>query len=90
MMLDQIYAHYLESPCTKAYPVKGVRQLFMSFGELDISTPLTHGDLSESNVGQRHRSLALIFVRKLWPPWLIRICFPDAGLFVLKKRKNKP
>jgi len=88
LTLNQIYDRYLESPGTKAYSVKEARHLFRGFSEVKISTPLTHGDLLESNVGQRHRGFALTFVRKLWPRWLIRSLFPNAGLFMLIKAKK--
>jgi ubiquinone/menaquinone biosynthesis C-methylase UbiE len=88
LTLNQIYARYLESPGTKAYSVKEARQMFIAFSEVHISTPLTHGDLLGSNVGQRHRGFVLTFVRKIWPRWLIRRCFPEAGLFMLIKAKK--
>lgn len=88
LALNQIYASYLESPGTKAYSVKEARQMFDAFSEVYISTPLTHGDLLESNVGQRHRGFCLMFARKFWPRWLIKMCFPNAGLFMLIKAKK--
>jgi hypothetical protein len=48
--LNQIYELYLESPGTKAYSRKEIKELFSKFSSLKISTPLTHGDLLESNV----------------------------------------
>lgn len=81
--LRSIYAAHLESPGTKAYSVAEARQLFAAFGEVKISTPLGHGDLLESDVGQRHRGFALALAKKLWPRWFIRRFFPGAGLFML-------
>ncbi|KAJ8135038.1 hypothetical protein OY671_011749, partial [Metschnikowia pulcherrima] len=40
---------------TKAYTVAEARVLFAAFKEVEIRTILTHGDLSESGAGQRHR-----------------------------------
>lgn len=81
--LRSIYAEHLESPGTKAYSVGEARKLFAAFSEVRISTPLGHGDLLESDVGQRHRGLALTLAKKLWPRWFIRRFMPGAGLFML-------
>jgi hypothetical protein len=81
--LRRIYAEHLESPGTKAYSCSEARQLFTHFTDLKISTPLTHGDLLESDVGQRHRGIALTLAKALWPRWFIRRFLPRAGLFML-------
>jgi hypothetical protein len=81
--LREIYARYLESPGTKAYSVAEARTLFSDFSQVEISTVLTHGDLLESAVGQRHRGALLTLARKVWPRWLIRRLLADAGLFML-------
>lgn len=81
--LSDIYATHLESPGTKAFSYAEARQLFTKFSHVSISTPLGHGDLLESGVGQRHRGLALTLAKKLWPRWLIRRVMPKAGLFML-------
>ena len=86
--LEEIYSHYLESPGTKAYSVNEARRLFHEFKDVEIITPLTHGDLLESNAGQRHRGLLLKLVNKLWPRWLIRRFMPNAGLFLLVSAKK--
>ena len=83
LTLNQVYARYLESPGTKAYSVSEAKQLFSGFSEVQISTPLGHGDLLESDVGQRHRGLALACARKVWPRRLIRRFLPNAGLAML-------
>ena len=44
---------------------------------------LTHGDLLESDAGQRHRGALLTLARKVWPRGLIRRLMPNAGLFML-------
>lgn len=81
--LRSIYAEHLESPGTKAYSYIEARQLFAQFTDVKISTPLAHGDLLESDVGQRHRGIALTLAKVLWPRWFIRRFMPDAGLFML-------
>jgi SAM-dependent methyltransferase len=81
--LSSIYAEHLESPGTKAYSIAEARHLLDVFTEVKISTPLGHGDLLESDVGQRHRGLALTLAKKLWPRWFIRRFLPGAGLFML-------
>jgi len=82
---DDIYGHHLESPGTKAYSVAEARQLCAQFAECHITTVLTHGDLLNSEAGQRHRGLLLTLARKIWPRWLIRRFFPRNGLFMLIK-----
>lgn len=81
--LHSIYAEHLESPGTKAYSYTEARQLFAQFTDVKISTPLTHGDLLESDIGQRHRGLSLTLAKALWPRWFIRRFLPKAGLFML-------
>jgi len=81
--LRSIYASYLESPGTKAYSYSEARHLFSKFSGVSISTPLGHGDLLDSDVGQRHRGIMLSLAKKFWPRWFIRRCLPKAGLFML-------
>ena len=81
--LREIYARYLESPGTKAYSVGEARQLFSSFSDVTINTPLGHGDLLDSDAGQRHRGFLLSMAKKLWPRWFIRRMMPHSGLFML-------
>ena len=83
LKLSDIYAHHMESPGTKAYSVAEARQLFSAFKEVQTQTLLSHGDLLESNAGQRHRGGLLTLARKIWPRWLIRRLFPYAGIFML-------
>lgn len=83
LTLPQIYSRYLESPGTKAYSVAEARQLFSAFSQLRIRTVLTHGDLLESDAGQRHQGAFLSLAKKLWPRALIRRLLPRAGLFML-------
>lgn len=81
--LREIYSRYLESPGTKAYSVTEATELFSSFKNVKIKTHMSHGDLLESNVGQRHRGLALTLAKKFWPRWFIRRFLPQAGLFMV-------
>jgi hypothetical protein len=89
--LNTIYANYLESPGTKAYSRKEARQLVDKFSNVNIWTVLTHGDLLESDAGQRHQGAYLDLARKIWPRWLIRHLLPRAGLFMLiEAKKHQP
>lgn len=83
MSLSKIYAQYLESPGTKAYSVTEAFQLFSAFSKVQIKTVLTHGDLLESEAGQRHQGVFLKIARLIWPRKIIRRFFPGAGLFML-------
>ena len=81
--LDDIYSGHLESPGTKAYTVDEARRLFGRFSASKISTILTHGDLLESDAGQRHRGWLLSMAKRLWPRPLLRVTLPGHGLFML-------
>jgi len=78
--LEKIYAQYLESPGTKAYSRSEAAELFDGFEIISMETPLNHGDLLLSDVGQRHRGLILTIAKKIWPRYLIRKLFPQNGL----------
>ena len=86
--LREIYSKYLESPGTKAYSIAEARRLFSAFIDIAITTPLGHGDLLESNVGQRHRGVLLTLVKKIWPRWFIRLFMPNSGLTMLIEAKK--
>ena len=81
--LGDIYASHLESPGTKAYAVEEARGLFKVFSRVRISTVLTHGDLLESDAGQRHRGWLLSMAKRFWPRHLLRRMLPGHGLFML-------
>lgn len=87
--LTEIYSRYLESPGTKAYSYAEARALFAMFETVDITTVLTHGDLLESEAGQRHRGTALNLARAFWPRPLIRTFLPRSGLFMLIKARKQ-
>lgn len=81
--LDTIYAEHLESPGTKAYSHVEGAALFAGAEDIIVRSVLTHGDLLESEAGQRHRGFALSLAKKVWPRGLIRRFFPTQGLFLL-------
>jgi len=81
--LSFIYSLHLESPGTKAYTKNEARSLFNQFSEVKISTVLTHGDLLESDAGQRHRGKLLKMAKRIWPRRLFRAVLPRHGLFML-------
>jgi len=81
--LDDVYAHHLESPGTKAYSVREARELFRDFSSVRIHIQLNHGDLLEGAVGQRHRGALLSLARKLWPRGLIRRTLGRLGLYLM-------
>jgi len=88
LTLEEIYSTFLESPGTKAYSRKQAKELFFSFKSIDIKTPLTHGDLLESDVGQRHKGLILTIASRVFPRWLVRLVMPNSGLFMLIRLKK--
>jgi SAM-dependent methyltransferase len=81
--LRSIYAEHLESPGTKAYTRHETLGLLEGFEDIRIEIELTHGDLLESEAGQRHRGPMLSLARKIWPRGIIRKLLPNAGLFML-------
>jgi len=81
--LKSIYSEHLESPGTKAYTIAEARQMFRNFSNVTISTVLTHGDLLDSDAGQRHRGVVLTLAKRLWPRPLLRRLLPTLGLFML-------
>jgi ubiquinone/menaquinone biosynthesis C-methylase UbiE len=81
--LKQTYDKFLESPGTKAYSISETKKMFSTFKKVDISTQLTHGDLLNSNVGQRHKGLVLNIAKIIFPRFLIRIFFKKFGLYML-------
>ena len=83
-----VYANHLESPGTKAYSYTQARELFCKFSHVSISSPLTHGDLLESDVGQKHRGGFLRIAKLFWPRWLIKRVLPNAGLFMMVKLRK--
>jgi SAM-dependent methyltransferase len=81
--LTDVYDKHLESPGTKAYTPDETRGLFSRFTNVKISSVLTHGDLLESDAGQRHRGWLLAAARGVWPRALLRRLLPGHGLFLL-------
>ena len=72
----------------QGYSIAEARRLFSAFIDIAITTPLGHGDLLESNVGQRHRGVLLTLVKKIWPRWFIRLFMPNSGLTMLIEAKK--
>lgn len=87
--LKSVYAQHLESPGTKAYTIAEARELLQGFEDVRIEIELTHGDLLQSEVGQRHRGPLLSLARMIWPRWAIRTFMPRCGLYMLI-RARKP
>lgn len=82
--LADIYSQHLESPGTKAFSIEEAKALFSPGGtEIACQAVLTHGDLLESDAGQRHQGPLLDIARAIWPRGLIRKLFPGLGLFLL-------
>ncbi|MCX6545092.1 MAG: class I SAM-dependent methyltransferase [Acidobacteria bacterium] len=83
MTLRDVYGMYLESPGTKAFSRSEARSLFREFSAVRISVKLSFGDLLLGDVGQRHRSVALAVLKKLWPRWMLRQFDGVVGLQLL-------
>jgi hypothetical protein len=81
--LKDIFRNHMESAGTKAFTRKEIRKMLHQFSEINITTHLTHSDLLTSEVGQRHRGIALTIAKKLMPRFLIKTFFPSHGLFML-------
>ncbi|MFZ0301087.1 MAG: class I SAM-dependent methyltransferase [Terracidiphilus sp.] len=87
--LKEIYAHYLESPGTKAFTREESRQMFTQFEEVSILTQLCFGDLLEGEAGQRHKGLLLSLAKRFHPRWLIRRALPNHGLFMMIEARKQ-
>jgi SAM-dependent methyltransferase len=81
--LEEIYAHHLESPGTKAYSVEETREIFRGFSKVCIRPQLSFGDLLKGAVGQRHGGTVLTIAKILWPRWLLKRLFTNHGLCLL-------
>lgn len=81
--LAEIYSQHLESPGTKAYTRAQARRMFSAFSRVEIRTVLTHGDLLQSQAGQRHEGAVLSIARRVWPRALLRRVARNHGLFML-------
>lgn len=80
--LNSIYSEHLESPGTKAYTYQEAKKLFQNFEIKSIDSPLTHADLLNSEVGQKHRGGYLSMAKKIWPRWFFRAFMKKSGLFL--------
>lgn len=81
--LDDVYAHHLESPGTKAFSVDGARELVRPFRRARYRIELSVGDLLEGAAGQGHQGRLLTMARRVWPRGLIRRFGAGHGLFLL-------
>jgi ubiquinone/menaquinone biosynthesis C-methylase UbiE len=79
-LLNDIYAHYLESPGTKAFTIPEARAMFSCFSAFAADINLCYGDLLEGAVGQRHRGVLLTVAKALWPRWFIKKFLRNHGL----------
>jgi len=80
--LNSIYSEHLESPGTKAYTYQEAKKLFQNFEIKSIDSPLTHADLLNSEVGQKHRGGYLSMAKKIWPRWFFKAFMKKSGLFL--------
>jgi ubiquinone/menaquinone biosynthesis C-methylase UbiE len=80
--LNTIYSDHLESPGTKAYTYNEAKSLFSKFEIESIDSPLTHADLLNSEVGQKHRGGYLSIAKKIWPRWFFKAFMQKNGLFL--------
>tara|TARA_B100000989_G_C19497794_1_gene452863 strand:- start:161 stop:967 length:807 start_codon:yes stop_codon:yes gene_type:complete len=83
LSFSQVSSSYLESPGTKVYTKSEIREMFKNFRRIEIDIVLSHGDLLNSNVGQRHRGIILQLGKFFLPRKLIRRFFNSNGLFML-------
>jgi SAM-dependent methyltransferase len=81
--LNDIYHQYLESPGTKAYSVVEACRLFSAFAKSRVQVQLAFADLLEGAVGQRHRGVVLLMLKRLWPRFVLKRLFRKHGLYLL-------
>lgn len=86
--LDDIYAHHLESPGTKAYSLPAAEKLFGVFACSAITPLLSFADLLQGAAGARHTGHLGQIVRRVWPRWLIRRAFSSYGLYLLVEARK--
>jgi SAM-dependent methyltransferase len=81
--LSDVYAHYLESPGTKAYTIEEAKGMFAQFDNFSARPKLSFGDLLQGAVGQRHDGTVLRLAKRLWPRAIIRRLLAHHGLMLL-------
>ena len=88
--LQSIYAEYLESPLTKAYTVREVKELTNLFSDKKFEVQLSHGDLLIGDVGVRHKGIMLSILKVIYPKTLVKILsnFFPVGLYLLIELKK--
>lgn len=80
--LTDVYAHHLESPGTKGYTLAEARRLVAAFGESQVRSAVSFGDLLLGEVGQQHAGRGLALAKSFWPRSVIRR-LPGLGLLLL-------
>jgi len=70
--MSDLYAAHLESPGTQGFTVAEGRELMAAFSDVDVRSQVGFGDLLEGEVGQRHTSMVLRVMKRVWPRPLIR------------------
>lgn len=81
--LEDVYAHHLESPGTKAYTPQEACELFGRFRGVDVQVQLSFADLMRGEVGGQHGSGLVSFVKRFWPRRLIERWLSTSGLYLL-------
>ena len=82
--MRQVYSDYMESPGTKAYTVEEAYRLCdqAKLRSPVISVQLSHGDLLEGEVGQRHGGYLLAIAKRVWPRAIVRTIAKPLGLYL--------
>jgi SAM-dependent methyltransferase len=81
--LEDIYAHHLESPGTKAYTCAQARKMLDRFATQNLKIQLSPGDLLEGAVGQRHQGVLLKTAKAIWPRSLLKRIGKNYGTYLL-------
>ena len=79
----KIASEHLESPGTKVYTAKEIKNILKDCKSINVNIELSHGDLLSSHVGQKHKGILLSFSKFLWPRFIIKKFLKKYGLFIL-------
>lgn len=82
-----IYNH-LESPGTKAYTRDEARLLFSAFSQTTVRTQLSHGDLLNLGIYQRHTGWHHKFAIAIYPRWAIKLIGNSLGMALFVEAKK--
>jgi ubiquinone/menaquinone biosynthesis C-methylase UbiE len=77
-----VYNH-LESPGTKAYTTREARELFSQFGQVQVSTCLSHGDYLRMRPSARYGGAIHRLLFRIYPRWLVRALGDGFGMNLL-------